>query len=472
MTIGWLPYGSSDASVVWAHPLTREIVAADVSGKWGTITKQGSGNTPTHDSVLGMKAVDSSGADAAYRLNNAVAAAIDPLDKGFQYRIELSRALVCANTAAALSVGDVPATAARSPFSMFDTTTVSVDFLQKGNTGSGAFSQSIGTSAANDYRDEILSGSNMSSLYIHSVGKGDYVTVNGAWWGGLSGGTHMWAIDGLPVAYGVMNVATAVRIFQNFYIGSRRGAANSFVNQWWMRNLQLASSVPVFASHPLLSSVVILSDSITDEVLVNAQPSYDVSTQYQFRRRFYQRGMKPAKMAVDENGGYKISIAAQLESRVSAVLARQPTIVIISGGINDIVNVAYNSATFLAEYKDLIEQLFLGTAKTSRTSVRYVVPIIIQPHATAVTDSTYASNHADARAHIASLPAWWNSTYGATYGNDRVVTSDMWTEFSSSHSTMTDLNISSDGVHLAALGNYKFGNRLYETVAGILSKPF
>lgn len=458
---GWIPYGSDDPSVLFRHALTSEVTTAAMP--YSTRLLQGSGQLPTHHPTLGMKASDAAGAEASYRFTSPTATiSSSSISDAGQLTFEVERAWVCQSNASGSS-GYLP-DATQSAFRVHTSGTATTLTVEKWTTG--AFTaQNLGVFChSNSFHDMILDSTDASN--IHSDGKGEFVTVNLGWWGGRKDGILCLAVDGmiLSAVPRVYSATSSGTWFDNLYLGSNFGTANTFVDGHYIRNFQLSARPPIFPTHPGLRSLAFLSDSLTDDLVPNTDP-YDNAAKWAVRRYFHQLGFKIGGLNISENGGYSVgTTSTQLETKVATVLAFNPDVVVISGGTNDVGSASYSGTTFDTEYHDLLEQLFLGVAKTSRTTVQRVFCNIPPPRLDCVTDTAMAARHTDVRTRIALLPAWWNTTYGATYGSGRVQTIDIFGALGSNHSIMSDTSISGDGIHYAYRGNRIYG----ETVAKAL----
>jgi lysophospholipase L1-like esterase len=455
---GWIPYGSDDGSVIWNHPLTTPLSASDLQSLWSTFSINGSGQPPTHDAVLGMKAVDAAGAEAGYRFQTQ-AAALDVLDFGGQITFQAQRYYVCYNDPDNGSAGYGPSTQKTSVSAL--ATSGSVMTLGSKTTGGGFLSSVSAGSTANGGRDWVRDSSVTPNGVTHSEGKPDFITVHIGWWGGRVGGLVLMAVDGLVIGAGTRGSATLSKLVNNFYIGSDRGTANTFNTAYFIRHLQIATRPPGMPVHPRMRSLAVLSDSMTDN---NNQtgPHRDVSADNVMRRYFNKMGFRPGAFNVSENPGYSVGpTSTQLETQVQTVLDFNPDVVVISGGTNDVIDGAlYGGADFTTEYHDLIEQLFFGVAKTSRTPLQQLFCNIPAPHFPCVSDATKAANHVDVTARIRALPAWWDTTYGASWGTGRVHVIDVFTALGANHRLMGEAAMSSDGTHFGHRGNRLYGECL------------
>lgn len=408
-----------------------------------------------------MKAADSAGSEAAYRFTSPTATISgSSISDAGQISLEIERAWVCHDDVTNGSLGYLPG-ATQSAFRAHTSSTATTFSLQKFTNGTFC-AQFLGnfTHVSSFHTGALVT---QTTSLLNTDNKPEFVTVNIGWWGGRVGGVLCIAVDGMLFA-GVSRTYSSTSsgtLFDNLYIGSNFGSANTFIKDHYIRNFQLASRPPVFAVHPALRSLAFLSDSLTDDLVPNTAP-YDCTSKYRVHRAMNKHGIRIPAFNISENGGYSVgTTGTQLESKVSTVLAFLPDTVVVSGGTNDAGSGSYAGADFDDEYHDLLEQLFLGVSKTARTTVEKVFCNLPPPRLDCVNDSAMAARHADVRARIALLPAWWNATYGATYGSGRVRVIDVFGALGGAHSAMGDSTLSGDGIH------YRYrGNRLYGEAVG------
>jgi lysophospholipase L1-like esterase len=457
---GWVEYGRDDPDVVFRHSLTVPITAADISGKWNSLIISGNAAGPTHDPVRGMKAVTSGGANSGYEFNTALGA-LTELDSGGQISLEIERDWVCWNSPANGSSG-YTRSATETALSSIRASGSAIQFFQA-LTSSAIHAVFLGATTYNtDMTDWVPVAGSISGL-VHSDNKPDYITLRLGWWGGRNGGVCLFAVDDLPMGGGPTASSTAVGYLHRLFIGSDQGTSK-FVNQHFIRNLQICKRPPTVPVHPGLRSIAVLSDSLTDNLSL-ADTLRDISFKFALRRAFAKHGFRPGALNISENAGYSVgTTGTQLETRVATVLAWLPDTVVISGGTNDLGSGSYVGADFDTEAHDLLEQLFLGTAKTARTTVQKVFWCTPPPRLECVTDTAMAARFTDVVTRINALPAWWDATYGATYGSGRVIVIDRFSAFGADHTVMSNTAISGDGIHFAWAGNRIYG----ETVAKAL----
>lgn len=308
--VGWLPYGSTDSTIILQHPLTSDPTAYFQS--LGTTTVYSSA---IYDSVRGMNP-NGVGGFKIVAMNNRA-----KLDYGYQISFQVERDWLCKPDTNIASFGFTPANE-----ECFLSATAAV-----GATSRMAF-KSVGL---NFYG--INNGVSLgASFYAMSPGKPDFVTINIGYSGGLKGGKMYWAVDGVVISEVVTNNSTGSDIFNSFYVGSDRNVGTSYCTKY-MRNLQVSTRAPTFPVHPALRSVGMLSDSMfnTDS---NLGTYGDVVTPWSMRRELAKFGHYPGTMTFNSTGGARYSGAGggtHLYPQLATVLATNPSTLIIRGGTND-----------------------------------------------------------------------------------------------------------------------------------------
>lgn len=488
---GWLPYGSADDSVVWRHPLTSALSSSDITGVWSTLTKVGSGNTPTHDPILGMLCLDSAGAAAGYRFQTIASPLDTALTMGGQISIECQRDLVCINDPTNGSSGWTPA-ANSTLLGLVPSTGSACVLGQKNTDGTFKFKMSAAF-ASNDFTCGYRSGEGISAPKIHSAGKGAFVTVNIGWTPGVAGGLLFVAVDGLLVAYGLRAEATTAKLFENLYIGSNAGSAGTFIAGAYFRNLQISTRPPVFPVHPRCRSIAFIGDSLNDDPInqpTPGTPAYDCVAWAQVMKYFHQRGFITGNRNSSQNPGYTISgnggstklvtvltsftigTPGSMLSAVGATPPWKPDVAVIVGGTNDCIANAstYVGSTFTSSYTDLIEQIMFGAAKTTRTPTKMVFCCIPPPNSAMLTDVNVQTALPDVIARINALPAWWDSTYGATWGAGLVKVIDIYNgAFGANNRWASTTGLTVDGTHYDYLGNMLAGQYMAKTIFAALT---
>lgn len=334
--VGWLPYGASDSSILLQHPLTSDPTT--YFGTVSTYTKQGSGHV--FDSTLGF-CPNGAGNFMLVGLTGS-----SDLDYGGQISFQVSRDFVCEDNTANFSSGYIPSSADEYCMSYLPTT---------GTTGA------IGAKATTE--NFYGSGSLFTalSLNLSSAGKGDYVTVNFGWKGGRVGGSAFLAIDGKLVDTATLNAATLAGAFATLYVGGDRGTSKWMSAGYYLRNLQISTRPPMFAIPPKLRYIAILSDSLCNSDDPSGGGFRDAVTSYSLRQRLAEKGLFAGTYNVSVNGGYRLDNSipgAYLKDQLPALLANNPTVVVIRGGTNDAQGSRCSQGTWQQSVTDYINDCF------------------------------------------------------------------------------------------------------------------
>lgn len=381
---GWLEFGANDDSIVFQHDLCSDPTDY-ITALGATYIVQGSG-LQTFDSVRGMNPNGSGG----YRIQNLPNRAA--LDFAGQVTFEVEREWLCKQAPGYYSFGLVPAS---------NQTALSA-LATAGGVGSMCSKAVVG----NAYTSGPFGS---QSVGCSSAGKGDYVRVNLGWSGGRVGGKSYLSFDGDEPREVTRNTATLSDLFASWWIGSDRGVAGTFPS-YYMRKLQLSTRPPMFAVHPLLRRVAILSDSIMNSDNVTAGNYLDAVSSREMRRVLAQRGIHVGAVDISINGGYRLdnSIPAQyLHDQLAALLANNPTLLIIRGGTND----AAGSRCTVAGWQAQVEQ-YLTTAFAT-PSVRGVILPNIPPlweGATAYDTAAFREQVATGNQIMAQIATDWRAS--------------------------------------------------------------
>lgn len=410
---GFLPFGSSDSSVLFYDPLTSMPTTSRIPSA-GIITQTTSGTNhpknPTFDPELGIRAADDSGVPACLRVQGLIGG--EALDWGGQIRFQAQRQWLAAVDAAGTLSGSNGYDPAGTEYaiSMLGTGG-NADLIGKDANGlllAGGF----GTAFNTNYWTGTV-----ESPGIHSDGKGDFVDIAQGWGGGKVGGSHIIQVDDVPLAKGTRNFATLSNLANLMYIGSGRTSAGSFMTNHFMRHLQIATRPPMFVVHPKLAHLVVWGDSVVGSATINLAPSYDTSLTISLLRELSRSGIHPGKITARSNGGFSINDTASggnnagaLQTDRAAMLALNPTGVVIRAGTNDgIVNVA-NAATvynFDADLKDHI------TTIMAKPGVEFIILEGQFSWIGAVNIGQYGTNQRNnilaMDALMRAIPGWWDA---------------------------------------------------------------
>lgn len=472
MSRGFLKYGEGDG-IVFRHSLKHELAQLDTGEviPYTGITYQGPGVMPTFDPVKGMLAKGSNGSVSNIRLGTPTAGLPQNLWEGGQLCFEISKewlAMYDDNSDRGTKGYQPPAT----EYAFRGETTGTVTYCWMTKLNNGGCQAMIGPNAnqKNSYsfamQDMIPAAGTFNK--INTVGKGEFVTVNLAWTGGENGGLFYMGVDGLVWTgnYRAKDAATTGKMFEWLFLGGLGGGScigTSSSNPVYMRNFQISTDIPVWETPRLFQHVYVLSDSIFDVADLNALV-YDAAAAFTLRKYFNVRGMKFGSFTVSENAGYTVStLGTQLKTKLNLLLDAQPSLVILNGGTNDLGSASW-PGNFVAEYKDLLEQIFFGAAKTGRTPTQMVIMNSPPPRGAPV--DLRETQHAECRKEINALVTWWDATYPSLAG--RVVYNDVFQAMGGFHNP--PVGILQDGIHFAYQGNNDFGEIIAKKIHEVMGR--
>lgn len=428
---GWLPYGSTDSSVIFQHPLTSAPPGWTLIG------------SPIHDAAKGMNPNGTGGYSKANLTGYAT------LDYGGQISVEVEKAWACYNDPTNGSVGYTPA-AQEYLLSVLAGTGGAQSIIDK-TTGGALLGFMNGVSQNKSFTDWKYDGGTTYNVLVHSGPKSDFVRINIGWWGGLAGGLFVMAIDGHIYAAGLRVAGTNANVFQNIYLGSDRGIGG-FMNGYYFRNLQISNRPPAMAVHPKLRRVSVLSDSMfnTDSL---ASVYRDEMASHTFRRYLENLGYRPGDMTVNVNSGYHIHDIGggvnAFSSLVAALLANTPQVILFSGGTNDAILGYTIDASWYAELQSLMTSILAG-ASVQRIVVGKV-PSTIASSASGTYTAAIRAAVSAINAYYDQLPAW----------NSKIVIADRYTalggESPMANTFIGQVDGLNDNLHPAAIGHKLMG---------------
>lgn len=327
--VGFLPYGSSDSSVLFYHSLTTVPTTTTIPSS--ALIIQGTGS-PSHDSELGMLA-----GTANYRVASLTGGA--NLDFAGDICFQVQKEWLCQQATG--SGGDANPSGNQAPISFLPTVGAACAYYRLAAGGS-QFSFN-GANTSTNLWNTALSGSPV----FHTADKSGFVTVNLGWWGGRAGGRVIMGINGMPLAYGTRNSATLSGLSALMYLGTDRGTAGTFMSSRYMRNLQIATRPPMFATHPKLRKVVFWGDSLVggaNALSLTSTDYYDCQIGIQVAKELASRGVFCGEIVSQSNGGYAISDSdpTPLQAVRATLTATNPTLVVMIAGSNDATATEYS----------------------------------------------------------------------------------------------------------------------------------
>ena len=402
----FLPYGSSDPSVVFRHPLT-----SNPNGTGGlTATLYGAAGGPEHNSVNGMRGAAVGGTTASgYFLTGFSAGAQASLYAAGQISFEVSTRYF--TQAAGVGWG--------SNGDSLAVLTTPIHFANSSSPGNGqiyVLRRSAGSGGAARVATEGTTnsqGSQRSFLgwvdadaggaagHFNSYGKpaDGFTRINVGWYSdGILGDIVVMAVDGVVLQWATRTYT--VNPFTHFALG---GAANwfngSFINSaeemtganHWIRNLQistLAPTVPTLTTGQL-KTIAIMSDSIIPASHWYMTGWRDINIDARIIRAMESRGIRPSTLYRMQAGGHTMTNGIGVASFTSGNTATQvvstgspntdvrgqikalnPTTIIINGGSNDVGYAGANTTSFRAAMRDHVEY-FAGLNGTSHGGTDY-----------------------------------------------------------------------------------------------------
>lgn len=414
--MAFLPYGD-DAGLVFRHDLKSEVTAGNISGIWTNRLIVGDAAGPDFNTTLGTIAENGT-ADSGYRLQTYLGPSTN---NGWQITIKVGAEWVTrlgsGETPPNGSVGFVPAVN-ELLLSTLAAVGGSQGLIRK-ETANVLSSYIAGIATNEDFLTFTTGGVSVGALRVNSWGKDpDYIEINIGCDGDLAtGATLYFGIDGNPLASQVTTIAGFDEILENFYIGSDRGIAGSFVNSHYSKDLQISTPGPTFGA-ARADNLYVLSDSLSNPITQNNTKSYDNNWAYSFQRSLYNNtNTHMPEFGLSENAGFGIGsyvAAGQLITPLTAFLANSPVNLVICGATNDIMSDGlYDAIDFEASYRALIEEA-LGVNGNPATTVDRLMLTIPPPIFTATTVPARAANQASINALIPQIAQWAINTYGAT----------------------------------------------------------
>jgi len=434
MTIGWLNYEDEHPSILVKDSLTVPFVdATSLSGMWSFITA-GSGalgwtnvtgspvHKPTHDPILGMKAVSSTDGvtEVSYRTQTPNAL-LDNLHNQGQLSIDIESPWATANDPANGFTGDTMKAQENLISSLSAANNTSSYFIGF----AGAFYNSpLGAPAANaistkDYSNSgYIIGADNGSPKIGSFRRGQFVRLQLGW----NGETGFYGIDGLVTqATNRFSFWVFYTLLNNFYLGSDRGIGGSFNTTRWFRNLLISNEAPEFTQSGIHPTIGVLSDSIFDKVAVSGNNSGDQVGWARVQKAFNAKGLKTDTF-VSENAGYAINSAHPISLQTVASDVKDYSTVVIVGGVNDCIS--YKDVTNLDTETLALIEIILGLNGNPPTSTKNVYLTTAIPLHGENLNANYAADQArmgTAVVKLKSVPGLFDAAYPSLAGSVKII---------------------------------------------------
>jgi len=439
--LGWLPFGSSDSTVLGSWDGFQAPTTTDFPGS--TIVHYGTADS--FDSTSGYTAgAGGSGVSGSYRIGTMTN--YTDLDYEGQMTFQVPTDWLCVTHAATGSTGITLA----ATENVVSTTGVSGSTQWLTQTTSSVLSCAMNAGATTLNFDCWRPSATAVSSGAHTAGKDAFTTINIGWWGGKVGGYFCMAIDGLVVVYGARNNAANNGTFQYLYFGSDRNASN-WLTTGYIRNFQISTRRPMLAAHPNLRHAYILSDSLCNTALIDSNFK-DIATPATIRRYFEQRNLRFGDMTVSINTGDPITTGAggadDLQDQIPAMLLTNPTVVFFRGGTNDVINdITINASWNTNELEAAMTAILAGS-----TVEKIVIGTIPSLNGSSTEDTTAKRAARDAiNTYIKALPTF----------NSKIVVADVFAylggdQMPASYS-LGGVSGALDDVHLSGIGHVKMG---------------
>lgn len=315
MSIGFLPFGSDDSSVVFQHDLKSNLALSDGSSIWSVLevgtsvawTDISSASVfPLHDSN-GMRQVRASDGSTpiGYRFRSSV---LDLTSKG-QISFKIQREAIESYDATYNSGAWQPSSTIY-PIAGFSGSGNDHIYFLTIESGTSINSWHGCAHISKDIENGLHNGAlqteaNPPKLFAGTAYDEDgYALVEIAWKGDFS----ILAIDGILVGWGNRTFVTgSANYLEVFYIGGRLGAVGEMLTDYYMKDLQISTEFPQFSCSPVYPCVGVISDSMFDDVGFDATLSSGgiYSGVMGINKAFNEKGLY-TKTVVSENSGQKL----------------------------------------------------------------------------------------------------------------------------------------------------------------------
>lgn len=402
----FLPYGVDDDSIIFRSPLTSE--ASFTSPEIGTANSFTANITSgVFDAVKGFNAKGDSNLSINQLTNYA------DLDNAGQISFELQTEWVCTYDPTNGSHGFLPVASQEQMLTISPGTGADDILLYRNKIGNQAYMACWFNGmviATPDYYKDFKQQGGAQTCYVHSGNKGEWVTINIGWSGGPEGGEIMVSIDGLPYSGDKRNNGTDANLFQNIFIGSSP-TSTSFVQDHYIRNLQISTRPPSRTVNKLVRKIAVLSDSMF-EIDDFTSVRRDAISSMALRRRMQANGFSIGDLSVDVNSGYTIDTTGSNDlfdaTNMTALENQRASIVVIRGGTNDVIQELTIDSTWFTNFKTQLTTI-LGWDATEAIVVSSVPG---QSVCNSVAhNATRQANLLQINDYMSQLPAWNSKVY-------------------------------------------------------------
>lgn len=432
-SLGFLPYGSDDASVIFRRSLTKlppanPVLADGDIGTCASVTVTGTADWDADDGFMLLTNGTNDGVVLATLTNAAL------LNPEGQIRFQVQTALIAADPSVAYgSSGGVAAPGNqgligwRSDADTNGSHRGSVTLNAKSIAASFGYGSNIAAigGGANTYFNDAKSGA-WTDIVITWSGRSKTLYVDGVWYGAVSDGAHALTTQ-----------------FNTFVLGRHPSAGSNYpLVSGRIRNLQISTKPVIFQKHPLLAHVHVFGDSYASSVFaMSAANWFNMGAGAAFRGHLHRAGYTYGQYSQDSNSGASIIANGtnDLDDFYADCLNNYPTLVVLQAGANDLTETgSLNAASFESSLKGHIEYL-MGLNGNAATTVKAMV-INSTPWAPqygsggsggTVPDEANAllrlPDILTIRNIVMDIPAWFDATYPTLAGH--VVAFDMYAHF-------------------------------------------
>ena len=405
----FLPYGSTDPSVVFRHPLT-----SNPDGTGGlTASIYGVPQGPEHNAVYGMRGAAAGGtASSGYFLTGFSAQTLAALNDTGQISFEISTRYFTQTAANAGGSNGDSLEALTTPIQFANPASPGsgqIRMLRRAAGGHGAAGVTTsGTSSIDSSEHGFLGWMNVDAAgpwvnagQFNSYGKpaDGFTRINVGWYtdSGL-GAIVVLAVDGVVLQWAPR--VDTVNPFTHLALGGALNwfNGNSFISaeemtdaNHWIRNLQISTRPPTVPTLTTgqLKTIAIMSDSIIPANEWFNIMWKDINIDARITRAMEGRGIRPTTLYRMNAGGHtmingigppsftsgdpasqKVSSGSTSTDVRGLIKALNPTTIIINGGSNDVGFAGANAANFRAAMRDHVEY-FCGLNGTSHGGSDY-----------------------------------------------------------------------------------------------------
>lgn len=452
--IGFLPYGSSDASIIFRRNLlARPTASGSVSGDVGTCTVSDEGSGASYDPVAGLYNIGTNA--SILSVINGSSSAMAAIAAGGQIYFEVPTSwITCTGAISEYSSGGVTHASEQA------ITFTANPFIN------GFYDHSTSSNASNQIGQAGGFGTNVASFngyFSDAIGQGTYTPIVVV----INGNTIKTYANGVLVG-SLTKGNTILLPFDSMYL-SRYSGGGQNLNVGRIRNLQVSNKTVTFSTPRTLSRLSVFGDSYSNATNIYQSGSFNLDKPMTMRCVLNARGWDWGEYSNPAFGGRKVigtngawnaadSAASYLAPNCVTMLASRPSTVIFQAGANDLTESdSLVQANFTTSLRGFVEQSF-GLNGNPATDVRKIV-ICTTPWApeypTVAQANLRKPDIVKIFNSVMSIPAWFNTTYPSRSGDISVC--DTFTAYNGFLSNPRYFGIT-DALHPGPIGNYLMGN--------------